>query len=87
MNKQQEPIGFSVEGIVAMAGGTGKVAQARGLAVQSVSQWCERNCIPRRHARELAIMAGLPLELVRPDMVRTGHDQAAAYVQQKAKEA
>lgn len=86
MDKQQEPIGFTVEGIIAMAGGSGKVAQARGLVMQSVAQWGERNCIPKKHAREVAIMAGLPLELVRPDMVRNGHAQAAAYMKQKAEQ-
>lgn len=87
MDKQQEPLGFTVEGIVAMAGGVGKVSEARGVVVQAVSGWCDRNRVPRKHAREVAIMAGLPLELVRPDMVQRGHAQAEAYMKQKAEQA
>lgn len=51
-----------------MAGGKAAVARRLGLTLQSVAKWDKR--IPARHAREVAIMAGLPLEIVRPDMVR-----------------
>lgn len=51
-----------------MAGGKAAVARRLGIALQSVAKWSQR--IPARHAREVAIMAGLPLEIVRPDMVR-----------------
>jgi len=62
---------------LAMAGGRGAVATKLGISVQSVVKWERR--IPDRHARTVAIMAGLPLEIVRPDMVQKGHEQAAAH--------
>lgn len=72
MNRHhQEPLGFTVTGIVNLAGGAGVVARACGVTVQSVVKWSRR--IPADHARTVAILAGLPLEIVRPDMVQNGH--------------
>lgn len=69
VNKEVDaPVGYTVEGILAMAGGRGFVAQRLGLSVQTVSKWERR--IPGPHARAVAILAGLPLEIVRPDLVR-----------------
>jgi len=68
MSKSDEPFGYTVEGVLALAGGRGAVAKRIGVPVQSVAKWARR--IPDRHARQIAIMAGLPLEIVRPDMVR-----------------
>lgn len=62
-----EPVGFTVQGILAMAGGSGEVARRIGRTVQAVLKWDRR--IPAEHAREVAIMAGLPLAVVRPDLV------------------
>lgn len=72
--KSQEPVGFTVAGILGLAGGAGAVARKLGITVQAVGNWDRR--IPHEHARTIAIMAGLPLEIVRPDMVRGGaaHD-------------
>jgi len=72
----EEPIGFTVSGIIGMAGGSGEVARACGVSVQSVNKWKKR--VPAMHARTVAIMAGLPLEIVRPDMVQGGHELARA---------
>lgn len=66
--RPDEPIGFTVEGIIALAGGCGAVAAKCGVSVQTVAKWSRR--IPDAHARQVAIMAGLPLEIVRPDFVR-----------------
>lgn len=75
MNRnQQEPIGFTVSGIIDLAGGAGVVARACGVTIQSVRKWTRR--IPAIHARTVAIRAGLPLEIVRPDMVQSGHELA-----------
>ncbi len=63
-----EPIGYTVEGVLALAGGRGEVARRLGVSVQSVAKWGRR--IPGPHARSVAIMAGLPLAIVRPDLVR-----------------
>jgi hypothetical protein len=63
-----EPVGYTVEGVLAQAGGRGAVARRLGVSIQSVSKWGRR--IPGPHAREVAIMAGLPLAVVRPDLVR-----------------
>lgn len=63
-----EPLGYTAQGIVQTAGGCGAVAEKLGLTVQTVAKWDRR--IPGPHARQVAIMAGLPLEIVRPDMVR-----------------
>lgn len=63
-----EPIGYTVEGVLALAGGRGAVAIKCVVSIQSVSKWGRR--IPAHHARQVAIMAGLPLEIVRPDLVR-----------------
>lgn len=75
--QHDEPLGYTVEGILGLAGGAGVVAQRLGLTVQAVDKWGRR--IPRRHAQTIAVMAGLPLEIVRPDMVRTGHKQAQSF--------
>ena len=74
MSNSDEPAGFTVEGVLALAGGRGAVAKELGVSIQSVSKWGRR--IPAPHARKVAIMAGLPLEIVRPDMVQRGHEQA-----------
>lgn len=63
-----EPVGFTVEGIIALAGGVPAVADKCGITTQSVYKWRRR--IPSEHARVVAIMAGLPLAIVRPDMVK-----------------
>jgi hypothetical protein len=78
LSNHDEPVGFSVAGILALAGGRGAVAKALGLSVQSVAKWGRR--IPAQHARRVAVLAGLPLELVRPDMVQRGHSEAVDYV-------
>ncbi|MFA5630304.1 MAG: hypothetical protein WC997_02230 [Porticoccaceae bacterium] len=65
---KDEPVGFTVMGILGMAGGIPAVAEKTGRTVQTVSKWDRR--IPAKYARDIAIMAGLPLEIVRPDMVR-----------------
>ena len=74
MSNSDEPVGFTVEGVLALAGGRGAVAKELGVSVQSVVKWGRR--IPAPHARKVAVMAGLPLEIVRPDMVKRGHDEA-----------
>lgn len=78
MSNSDEPVGFTVEGVLALAGGRGAVAKELGVSVQSVVKWGRR--IPAPHARKVAVMAGLPLEIVRPDMVKRGHDEATEYV-------
>lgn len=81
MSNSDEPVGFTVEGVLALAGGRGAVAKELGVSVQSVVKWGRR--IPAPHARKVAVMAGLPLEIVRPDMVKRGHDEASEYVKRK----
>jgi len=83
MTRTDEPIGYTVEGILAMAGGRGAVATKLGISVQSVVKWERR--IPAPHARKIAVMAGLPLEIVRPDMVQRGHSEASDYVKAASK--
>ena len=75
------PIGYTVAGILAMAGGGGAVAKKCGVSVQTVTKWDRR--IPDRHAQTVAVMAGLPLEIVRPDLVQRGHAQAATFVKKR----
>lgn len=65
---KDEPVGFTVDGIIALAGGVQPVAEKCGITTQSVYKWGRR--IPMQHARVVAIMAGLPLAIVRPDMVK-----------------
>ena len=62
------PVGFTVEGVLGLAGGRGAVARECGVSVQTVAKWQRR--IPSSHARKVAILAGLPLAVVRPDMVQ-----------------
>jgi len=76
--KGDAPLGFTVNGVIAMAGGHGVIANALGVSVQSVTGWTRR--IPQKHARLVAILAGLPLEIVRPDMVLSGHEEALDYI-------
>ncbi len=83
MSNSDEPVGFTVEGVLALAGGRGAVAKELGVSVQSVVKWGRR--IPAPHARKVAVMAGLPLEIVRPDMVKRGHDEANEYVKAAGK--
>jgi len=66
--RSDEPIGFTVQGVLGLAGGRGAVAAACGVSVQTVAKWDRR--IPAQHARTVAILAGLPISIVRPDMVR-----------------
>lgn len=73
LNKQKLPVGFTVTGVVAMAGGVTAVAKACGVSPQAASKW---KYVPSKHARKVAIMAGLPLEVVRPDFVQAGHSIA-----------
>lgn len=82
--RNDEPIGFTVEGIIARAGGCAVVARELGLAFQTVSQWDRR--IPSTHAFRVAILAGLPIEIVRPDLVRSGHGAAIAHLKHTDKE-
>lgn len=70
LSKQKLPVGFTVSGIVAMAGGVTAVAKACEVSPQAVSKW---KYVPAKHARKVAIMAGMPLEVVRPDFVQAGH--------------
>ena len=79
--RSDEPLGFTLDGIINAAGGSVVVAKALGLKVQTIAKWDRR--VPGKHARQVAILAGLPLEIVRPDLVRKGHEQALAYVQGK----
>jgi hypothetical protein len=72
-----KPIGWTVPGILALAGGVPAVARACGVSVQSVSKWGRR--VPDRHAQRVAVLAGLPLEIVRPDLVRSGHELAVRF--------
>lgn len=81
--KSDEPIGFTVDGIIARAGGCAAVAKELGLAFQTVSQWNRR--IPSTHAFRVAIMAGLPIEIVRPDLAQTGHIAAINNFNKKEK--
>ena len=83
MSNSDEPVGFTVEGVLALAGGRGAVAKELGVSVQSVVKWGRR--IPAPHARKVAVMAGLPLEIVRPDMVQRGHNEASEYVKAAGK--
>lgn len=71
------PVGFTVAGVVALAGGYGAVAKKCEVSIQTVTKWSRR--IPDRHAQTVAVLAGLPLEIVRPDLVRSGHDEAARF--------
>lgn len=70
MNQKKQakklPVGYTVTGIIETAGGASAVAKATGVALQSVVKW---RYIPGWHARTVAILAGLPLAVVRPDMV------------------
>jgi len=77
--KPDEPYGYTVDGIVGKAGGKAAVANRLGLKVQTVSKWGRR--IPAQHAHQVAVMAGLPIEIVRPDMCRSGHVEALKYAQ------
>lgn len=70
MKEKKLPVGFTVSGIVAMAGGVTAVAKSCEVSPQAVSKW---KYVPAKHARKVAIMAGLPLEVVRPDFVQAGH--------------
>jgi hypothetical protein len=67
MKDKQSPIGFTVDGVIGVAGGKAAVARACGVTIQSVAKWGRR--VPAKHAKTVAILAGLPLEIVRPDMV------------------
>lgn len=65
---QESPVGLTVQGVIGIAGGKAAVARACGVTIQSVAKWGRR--IPARHAMKVAILAGLPLGIVRPDMVQ-----------------
>jgi len=79
--RNDKPLGYTLEGILGRAGGRGAVAKACGITIQSVAKWGTR--IPSKHAQQVAVLAGLPLEIVRPDMVQAGHDQAKQFAAKK----
>ena len=64
------PVGYTVQGVIGMAGGAAEVARRCGVPVQSVVKW---RYIPSKHARTVAIAAALPIGIVRPDFVQEGH--------------
>jgi hypothetical protein len=64
----ESPVGLTVQGVIGIAGGKAAVARACGVTIQSVAKWGRR--IPARHAKTVAVLAGLPLGIVRPDMVQ-----------------
>lgn len=66
--KGDEPVGYTVKGLIDKAGGIGVVAQACGVSYQTVDKWNRR--IPGVHAATVAILCGLPLGVVRPDHVK-----------------
>ncbi len=68
IKEHESPVGLTVEGVIGIAGGKAAVARACGVSIQSVTKWSGR--IPARHAMTVAILAGLPLGIVRPDMVQ-----------------
>ena len=78
MKQKKLPVGFTVSGIEALAGGVTAVAKACEVSPQAASKW---KYIPSKHARKVAIMAGLPLEVVRPDFVQAGHSVAVGGAQ------
>jgi hypothetical protein len=61
------PIGYTVRGIIERAGGPAKLATELKISYQSVYNW---KTIPSKHATKIAILAGLPLKIVRPSMVQ-----------------
>lgn len=63
---QKTPIGYSVRGVVMKAGGINRVAHALELHPNAVRAW---RLVPDRHAELVAVMSGLPLGAVRPDLV------------------
>jgi hypothetical protein len=73
-----EPLGFTTRGVVEMAGGAAVVACKLDLTVQAVAKWTR---IPGKYAREISIMAGLPLALVRPDLVQDADVEARLHGQ------
>lgn len=72
MHKTDEPVGFTVAGIIDMAGGPAEVARQLDISIQAVAKWDRR--VPGKYARAVAIMAGLPLAIVRPDHVQGAVD-------------
>ena len=87
--RRDAPLGYSVQGIVELAGGAANVSRlltenGMQITLQGVTRWASR--IPREYAQAVAIFAGLPLEIVRPDMVRAGHAEALEYVRRRQSE-
>lgn len=71
MKKQSKlPVGYTTLGVIEKAGGAAKVARLCGVTVQAVGRW---RYIPGPHAEKVAIAAGLPLAIVRPDHVQAAH--------------
>lgn len=79
--RHDEPLGYTVAGILAKAGGRAAVARLCGVSIQSVGKWGKR--IPDKHAHAIAVAAGLPLEIVRPDLVAAGHEIAVKLMREQ----
>lgn len=62
---QKTPIGYTVRGVVVKAGGIQTVATALGLTQNAVRNW---TTVPAKHAETVAMMATLPLAVVRPEL-------------------
>lgn len=60
------PNGYTVPGVIALAGGASAVGRECGVDPQSVVKWTK---IPDRHIRIVSTMSGLGIEVIRPDII------------------
>lgn len=67
IKKSRQPIGYTVQGVVAKAGGVPFLSKDLGVTSQTIHKWRQ---IPSWHAQRVAVLAGLPLAVVRPDLVQ-----------------
>lgn len=67
LKKSRQPVGFTVQGVIAKAGGVPLLSKDLGVTSQTIHKWKQ---IPSWHAERVAVLSGLPLAVVRPDLVQ-----------------
>ena len=61
--KALPPVGYSIRGVVILAGGREAVCEALGI------HSCRWKTIPDKHVRKVSEMCGIPISELRPDLV------------------
>jgi hypothetical protein len=63
---KSSPVGYTIKYVVNKAGGAKVLSEMLGITKQAVYRW---KAVPVDHAELVSRLSGLPLAIVRPDLV------------------